>query len=318
VTQSGGRQETLADHFARSRGSLPGRYGRLCNILVDGRRLGDCPIGVVRSREEEKRFEEMQWAAIALVGCDADLEVLELRSIAARHDRATADFDATLRAGGYVRLELARIVFAIERAQNEYFASIAGRTQEVLETDSSSADLGMFVYRVYDPARTTIGRQDVSVAVPELATFIRRGPRLRHPSRTLHRVMDAKRYPTLVRLRVHVCHEAASEPTRVMWDPLLDPIDSDAAIDVFNRIRLQKAIKVPEYSENGTFPVWLVFGAQSIRQKFIALSTVQALSRVDAVDPRPFARILVGCYTAGVTFVEPYQKPHYTSLSTTG
>jgi hypothetical protein len=215
-------------------------------------------------------------------------------------------------------LELARIVFEVEKKQTEYFASIAGEGQELLLSDGASANLGTFIYRVYDPSRTKIRRQDIKTAAPELADLIRSDPRLSCASRTLYPGSDAGRYPTLARLHVHVCRQSEGEATQVMWDPLLEPLDSVAAIDVFNRIRLKKAIKVPHYSEDGKFPVWLVFGAQSISQKFIALSTVQALANVKTVDPRPFARILVGCYTAGVTFTKPFEKPRYTSLSTTG
>ena len=171
--------QTLSDHFARSPGALPERSARLCGLIIDGLRLGDYPIGVERSREEEKRFEEMQWAGVALVGCDADLEIGELRSLAPRHDRATADFDATLRASGHARLELARIVFDVEKEQTEYFASIAGKAQELLVSEHSG-NLGTFVYRVYDPSRTNISRQDVKTAAPELADLIRTDSRLRH------------------------------------------------------------------------------------------------------------------------------------------
>ncbi|MGC2651231.1 MAG: hypothetical protein WA304_10565 [Candidatus Cybelea sp.] len=231
---------------------------------------------------------------------------------------ATADFEASMKEGSKLRIELARIVFELERQQNEYFASIAGDAERLLDQSNSFLNEGTFMYRVYDPEGTTIGRHDVNIAAAELACFIQDHVQLRADPRRLLPVDDGERYPSLNRLGVYVFCADDEGPTHVMWDPLLEPLDPDAAIEVFDRVRIEKARKFPGYSDNGALPVWLVFGVQSLKQRYLPLSTVNALSHVDTVDPRPFARILVGCYTAGVTFIKPYQRPRYTSLSTTG
>lgn len=86
----------------------------------------------------------------------------------------------------------------------------------------------------------------------------------------------------------------------------------------FNVLRSQKALKIAKYSDNGAYPVWLVVGGHSLRQKFIALTLVEHLTKRDDIDPAPFERVLVGCYTAGVTFMRGGEPPRYTSLTTTG
>lgn len=295
------------------------RLRRLCGIVVDGKPLGDHPLNRTGSREEAKRIEELQWLGIALVGCDADLEVRELRTLMPRQGKATADFEAAIRSGRRVRLELGRVVFDVERQQNEYFARIAGEAQQILEQTKTYADSGTFIYRSYDPNGTKIGASEASSAAAELASFIENDPRVQRQSVTLYPARDSVRYPTLTRLCVHVCHnEAPGTKVSVMWDPLIQTIDDGSAIAVLQRIQASKSVKVPEYSDGGAFPVWLVFVAHSLRQKFLALATVQALQHTTSIDPRPFARLMVGCFTAGVTFIEPFQQPRYTSLTTTG
>lgn len=296
---------TLQDHFARVLGvDADGRFARLCSISVDGVPLGNQRADVARNREEEKRFVELQWAAIALVGCDADLEVRELRSLAARHDVATPDFEAALRDGRTVRLELSCIVFGSENQQNKYFDAIARIAQQTLEKMPAYANAGTYHYRVYDPNGTKIGKDEAKVGAVELAAFIQSDGRFKKVSSSMY-LAQADRYPILSRLGVHVCHdEPAGTPIGVMWDPMSEPADIQGALGVFERIRSDKGAKVAEYSDNGAVPVWLVLAAQSLKQEFLALSVVNHLEHVNTIDPAPFERVLVGCYTAGVTFLE--------------
>lgn len=313
-----GPSRTLRQHFEALLGNIsPERVERLCAIVIDGQTLGSYPTGIHRDREAEKRFEEMQWAAVALVGCDVDREIVELRSPEPRLGEATADFEAIVRSGDGVRLEVARLVFRVEREQTEYFASIGGDANALLNRDDF-AEKGTFLYRVYDPTRTRIGRDEVHLAVPELARFVRTTPGLLQNPNRLIAVKDERNYPTLSRLQVSVFHNGVSGQTHLMWDPLIEPLDTAGAVKVFRDLLEGKAQKVPGYSDNGAVPVWLVIGVYSITQKYIALSTVQALASMDSIDPRPFTRVLVGCTTAGVTFTVANQRPSYTSLSSTG
>ncbi len=308
---------TLRDHFARMPNGPDDRLERLCSIVVDGCPLGDYPTDEERDNEQERRFEELQWAAIALVGCDADLEISELRTLPPGGGRPTADFEATMRRGRVVRLELTSIVFELEKQQCEYFARIAGGARKLLILEDEYRYKGRFIYRAYHPAGMTIGQSEATSGAKELAAFIISNSRLAGVSNDLLPADDPESYPTLYQLGVHVVHVSSEGKTQVMWEPLIEPLDTDGALEVFDGMCRKKGAKIAGYSDDGVFPVWLVFTTESLKQTYLALATVQRLANVDTVDPRPFVRILVGCYTAGVTFIEPYQKPRYTSLSTT-
>lgn len=67
--------------------------------------------------------------------------------------------------------------------------------------------------------------------------------------------------------------------------PLIETIDTASAIAALERMQAHKSAKVPEYSDAGVFPVWLVFVVHSLRQRFLALATVQALQHATSVTP---------------------------------
>jgi len=308
----------LRDHFARGRGDPhTGRFNRLCSLVLDGKPLGDYPLDIARSAEEQQQFEELQWLGIALVGCDADLDIDQVFYIG--HTPTLPDFEASTKSGQTVRIELSRVLFGRELQQNNYFAMIAGRAQQVLERSASTAKAGEFIYRVYNESVGAISRKDAERAAAEMATFIENDERLHAPSTTLYAATDVTLYPTLSRLGIHVTHsEDDGMPIRVLWDPMSEQSDPAAAVRQFDAVRSEKARKFSRYSESGKYPVWLAFGAMSLRQHFIALTLVNSLAERDDIDPSPFARILVGCYTAGVTISCAGERPHYTSLTTSG
>lgn len=295
------------------------RLERLCAMIFDGHPLGDYPTDIPGDRESEKRFKEMQWAAVAFIGCNADFEIRELRSLVPRHGKPTADFEGTLRGGDIVRIELAGIVFELEQRQREYFARIAGDALELLiGRREPIITEGTFMYRVYDPDGVRLDRHGQSQATAELARFIESNLRLRAEPTRLLLVDDADQYPTLTSLGVYVFCQKPKGATHIMWDPIRKPLDPDAALAEFDRVRTEKTTKFAGYSDDGSIAVWLLSNVESLEQTYIALSTVQALRYVDTIDPRPFSRVMVGCVTAGVIFAEPYRRPRYTSLSTTG
>lgn len=310
---------TLREYFAAFFGrTSPERFERLCAIRVDGKELGAYPTGIKRSREEQKRFEEIQWAGIALVGCDADLEVVEIRSLAPRRGQSTADFEAVTKTGERPLLELARIIDAKQIEQDNYFALIAGRAQSILEQTSGFADAGRFLYELRYGPRSSISRKDAERAAAELAALIISDERLHHASVYKYEVQDANAYPVLTKLGVFVNHdEDDAEPTRVLWHVGIEPADSKRSVAIFEDIRRKKGAKVAAYSNAGSVPVWLALAAFSNRQRFVAIATVNALKET-TLDPAPFSQILIGCFTAGVKFTEPDKPPDYTSLSTTG
>jgi len=72
-----------------------------------------------------------------------------------------------------------------------------------------------------------------------------------------------------------------------------------------------KAKKVAQYSDG--LPTWLVTYVDT--RTFFPLCTIDDLAKRQNFDPRPFDRVLAGCFTAGVSF-EPDKSPRYTSLTT--
>lgn len=306
---------TLRDHFAAGLGQANGRLARLCNLTVDGIPLGDYAADAARTPEERKRFEEMQWLGIALVGCDADLDLQQVRYVG--RAPSMPDLEGVTNGGHTVRIEVSRIIFGDEMEQNKYFATIAGLAQQHLTQSAATAMEGKFIYRAYESAGP-ISRVEAEQCAHEMANFITNDSRLRRPSTSMYNATDQTRYPLLARLGVYVCHSELDAPVTVLWDPMIEPSDPHKALEQFSAVRRQKAGKIAAYSGGGIYPVWLVCGALSLRQHFVALTLVQHLAECEDIDPAPFARVLVGCYTAGVTFERVGQRPKYTSLTTTG
>lgn len=95
----------LRDYFEETRARIDGgpdhyaeRRARMAAMIVDGCPVGDYETDVQRDYERWKRFEELQWLALALMSCDADLEFTEFRSLAPRHGvrhRITKPFGST-------------------------------------------------------------------------------------------------------------------------------------------------------------------------------------------------------------------------------
>lgn len=163
---------TLRDRLAAGFGQADGRFDRLCKIIIDDVPLGDHSADGIQTAEERKRLEEIQWLGIALVGCDADLQIQEVRYVGTAP--SMPDFEAITRTKQTVRIEVSRIVFGDELEQNKYFTMIAALAQQYLERSHSAAMDGQFVYRVYDENAGPISRIDAKQCALEMADFIAR------------------------------------------------------------------------------------------------------------------------------------------------
>lgn len=161
---------TLRDHFSAGLGPANGRLVRLCNLIVDGMPLGDYSANAANTPEEHKRFEEMQWLGIALVGCDADLELQQIRYVG--NAPSMPDFEGHTTTGHTVRIEVSRIIFGDEMEQNKYFATIAGLAQKCLAQSDATATDGEFVYRVYGENAGPITRTEAEQCAHEMAHFM--------------------------------------------------------------------------------------------------------------------------------------------------
>lgn len=176
-TMPGALRDYFADHF---RNGDERRFERLCNVIVNGRPLGTYELDITRTKAEWKRFVEIQWAGFALVGCDADLQIAELRTQPERGDATTPDFEATLIAGGNVQIELVRLILEDELPQIKYYDEIGRETQAALSQGPLS-NAGEFIFRSQDGIYA-IGNAEVAEIAHELALYIQTTLELRQGS----------------------------------------------------------------------------------------------------------------------------------------
>lgn len=283
-------------------------WERRLSLVIDGRPLGDYATGTPLNKESAKRLDEMQALAYALVGCNADLKLEEAHFLMPVAGRATADFEATTSKGSNIFIELARLVDPNEKRYLDTIDRITGGANELLNKSQGAA--GRFFLRFYHP--TPPMPADVRNASKELAAFVESDIAQREPSTTLWPA-DAC-YPTLHRLGAHVARESKDNSAWIMVEPSRMLGDSDATAATFPRIVEQKKRKVPDYSKGE--PVWLTLYVDT--RLFYPLSIIEGLRTESTFDPRPFDRVLVGCFTAGVSFLEPNKAPQYTSLTANG
>jgi hypothetical protein len=304
--------KTLADYFEATKvdvSSAPdyaaGRRLRLKSLIVDGRPLGDYELDAVSGKESAKRFTELQWLAISLIGCDTDREVRAVTSLAPR-SVPTADFEATTASGSLVR---------VDEREKRLLNAVTGIHSEVqarLDRGIPGVTGGEFSARLYPGADPTWG--DVASAAAEFASFMQDIVRRRDPSVTLWPA-DSE-YSTLKKLGACLAYLSADKPPRFFLRPALVTSNHQATLQIFERLVTKKKAKFADYSEG--YPVWLSIAVESVITPFQALGFVQFLQGLDSFDPAPFERVLVGCFTAGVTFTKSRRRPRYTSLDTTG
>jgi len=261
-------------------------------------------------KESTKRVNEMEGLAYALVGCDLDLEITELRCLSPRGGRATADFEATMRDGRTIRVELARLIDADEKRYLDAIGEIITRARRVIDATPGIDMLtggGSIVIRFYGEVPMP---HDIDDASTELANVIVKDVPRKGVGTTLWPVgADCS---TLHRLGAHWAHLTYDGTTVISADASPRMGNQQAATARLLPMFAQKRAKFSDYSEGK--PVWLVFYSDT--QLFYPIGIVDSLRDVETFDPRPFERVLVGCFTAGVVFETPNEKPRYTSLQT--
>lgn len=299
------RPRTMADHVETTRVRVsPGPdhpsewHVRLNGLRFDGRRLSEHLL--TDEKEPNKRLNEMLGLGHSLVGCGADFEIAEIRSLQPREGRATADFEATLRTAGTVRIELCRLADRSEKQYQDALNEIWRRTNEALRsTPDVLARLGTedtFFVRFYDDVPTS---KDIAPAARELtALILDEGGRI---PRTASMRRAGAHYPTLHRLGTNWTRLPDGENVGLRIDPLLHVVGRPNPKAAFRPMLAKKAEKFTSYSDDG-IPVWLAFYVDSQIGVATAYATVEEIERDGGVDPSPFERVLVGCLTKGVTF----------------
>jgi hypothetical protein len=309
---------TLLDHFAEQfRNGDERRFERLCNIIVDGRRLGTYELDVARTKADWKRFVEIQWAGFALVGCDADLKIAELRTQPERRNATTPDFEATLKAGGSAQIELVRLILEDEVPQFKYYDDMGRETQAYL-SQGPYANAGEFIFRSQDGIHA-ISKADVAAIAGELAAYILTTPELQHVSTyvvgpRLYGHVDE--FPLLAQLNVAAVHRTTGAPVRVLWAPLPADFDDDEIVKDFVDGSLRKKMDnfAKGYNTAGTAVQLLVAIPPSPIQTLRAASLIYTLRAYPSLDVGPFERVMFGAYTCGVAFVGN-QPPIFTGIT---
>jgi hypothetical protein len=286
------------------------RRERLLGIVFDGAPLGEHGLGMDAHKEAWKRLDEMLALAHVLVGADVDYEVECITSLPPRHDIPMPDFEAVLRQGGRVRIELCRLSDKTEKQYVDALSEIGRRTEEaVAQRGSLDALLGSdtIIVRFYGGTPTS---RDIAPAVAELTEIALNDVPRKRASTRLWPV--GAEHPVLSRLGAHWARDTRRQAARIMMDPMRHIVrpDLEAAFDpMFEK----KSKKAAQYSDG--LPVWLaLYGDTGMS---FPLGAVDSLAGRENFDPHPFARVIVGCFTAGVVF-EQGAPPRYASLSATG
>lgn len=300
---------TLADYFEAAKSDVTGgpdftmgRRSRMKDLIVDGEPLGDHAVDAPTEKKARSRFKEMQWLAISLLGCDADLELRDVRRLDER-SVPTADFEATTKGGEILRIELGNVVDEEEMRSDRAIRRIESEVQRRLSSNVAGMG-GEFASHLY-PGAAPIGSY-VAPATAEFIGFIREIAAVAQPSRKLHPA--GSKYGTLEKLGARLAYRGESVEPKFKLRAAHKVSDHSATMKSFMSL----------LSKTGGYPVWLVLAVESPVVPFLAIGFVQYLQSLNTIDPAPFERVLVGCYTAGVTFTDAGHRPRYTSLDTTG
>jgi hypothetical protein len=286
------------------------RRERLLRMLFDGRPLGEHGLPPDATKEQRKRIDEMLALGHVLVGADVDYEIDAIFSLTPRGHVPTADFEAVLLRGGRAKIELCRLADETEKQYIDALSEIGRRAEALLSLGGGlDALIGSdtIYIRFYDGIPSA---RDVVAASAELADVVAKECPARRASTSMFEV--GPQYPVLNSLGAHWARMAESSTARIMMDPMLHVVRPNLEAS-FDPMFAKKAKKVAQYADG--HPVWLaLYGDTGMTYP---LGAVQASAGRAGFDPRPFERVIVGCFTAGVVF-ENGVPPRYASLSATG
>lgn len=204
---------TIRDHVeattVRSSGAselMTPRRERLLAMVFDSRPLGEHGLESDAHKEDWKRLDEMLALAHVLVGADVDYEIEAISSLPPRHDVPTPDFEAVLRQGRRVRIELCRLSDKTEKQYIDALSEIGRRAEDAASRRVSLDTLigqDTIVIRFYGGIPTS---RDIAAAAAELVEVILHEAPGRRVSTTLWPV--GKEYPVLSRLGAHWARDA--------------------------------------------------------------------------------------------------------------
>lgn len=298
---------TIRDAYGELPASnLPERGARVCALMFDGTPLGNHP-----EETSGNRFGEKESLAMVLVSCEVDSEIQSIRTLEARPNTNTPDFEARQVNGSIVRIEMTR--FADELIA-EYMGNMNALFNIVQAVRRDNATLaahieGLHVLFDFDEAPRALFRHAVADEMVQLLLGIQR------ESATVFEVLEPPpECHQLRRLGVTWAVMAVDQPeTYVRFQPPLDLADHRRMVSTAPTVLESKKRRYQQYSDSGSVPVWLaVFVADTISGS--GLTAIQTLAGdVSQLDPAPFQRIVIGNFVAGI--IIDSERSEYCSVS---
>ena len=283
------------------------RRARWCALVFDGVPLGD-------HFTDAPHFEDMASLATVLVSCDVDYEIESLTRLVERQVVHTADFEALLRDGRTIRIELTQFTDSEAMCYQNHWDAVFDIVQEKRKRDSRLSDTlaGLaVVFVIPDGSPEYEVKEAAADEILAVLASIGRTTELRRAIK----VSDT--YPLLSSLGASFSITSRDEVvTRVQFRlprSLSESIRILASVPV---MMAKKAAKHEDYSDAGSIPVWLAVFARD-QASGLNLAAIQELKRTAKdITVEPFERLMVA-NTVGGLFVDA-DRSHpaiYQSLS---
>lgn len=277
------------------------RYLRWCALVIDGRQFGDHPM-------PDPHFEEKAALAIILVSCGVDQDVVCARRLEERQTVHTPDFEAMLRNGQTVRIEVTQFndqdAMTYQNQWNAVFGIVQHRRAEDPTLRQHLCGLGI----VFEIPRASPKFEIASDVAEEILSLLRSIDRniVRRP------VVVPEAFPALhyCGATYQIADTGLSHSTVRFALPLgiSDPQRILASVPV--RIAA-KAAKHFDYSDGGAVPVWLAVFARDEAAGY-NLTAIQELARTaKEVTVEPFERLMIANTVAGLLVDANRMGPAY-------
>lgn len=287
--------------------SLAPRRERICALVFDGLPLGEHFV-------DEPRYEESDMLANVLVACDVDREIASIESLPERGTKRTPDFEALLRGGRAVRIEVTQFADRAVRAYmgdlNSVFTPAQAAWREDAEILARIAGMHIFFDFPDDAPRG----QSRRTAADEILRVLRSiEPADVRPMHLTEPPADCK---LLKSLNVLWAISAMGQAdTRVQFRPPLTLADAGRVIAASSDTLRDKKGKHSDYSDNGQHDVWLaIFVSDGV--SYVGLTAIQEMADNAAnLDPHPFERLMIGNHVAGVLLDSKQRFAIYRSVS---
>ena len=287
---------------------LAPRRERICALVVNGKAFGDHFV-------DEPRYFETDLLANVLVSCEVDIQIASVKLLSERPGKSTPDFEAVLVDGDLVRIEVAQSADAALRGYVGALKHVFRPMQPTWRADTAIYSRIRGMHIIFSFPGSAPDGQDRYKAGEEILSILRRVDR--RWVALCYKLRPPADCPVLTELGVTWVIRSMSEvEPQVQFRPSLTLPDADRVVDAAIAILAGKKAKYPDYSDGGTFRVWLaVFASDGISA--VGLSAIQKRRNGSAaLNPAPFSCMMIANHVAGLLLDSDMSKPAiYRSLS---